>query len=330
MKKAVMKKAAMSKAGMIAAACLLFATAAFAADTYPVRPVRIIVPFPPGGATDIVARLVAQKLTEIWGQTLVVDNRAGAGGNIGGDLAAKANPDGYTLFMTSGSIVTANQHMYAKMPFSPEKDLVAVTNVASGPQALVINPSNPAKTLKEFIAMAKAKPKSMTFGSAGVGTQTHLAAENFIYAAGIDVTHVPYKGEGPAISDLVGGQIQFVTPNLSAAIAFVSSGKLRALAVTSKERSAQLPNVPAIAETLPGFENLGWFGFMVPTGTPKAIIDKVHADTVKVLAGAELRKRFNDIGMVPVGNSSKDFARDIKEESVRWEKIIKERKLQVK
>ncbi len=329
MKKAVMKKAVMKKTGMIAAACLLFATAAFAADTYPARPVRIIVPFAPGGATDIVARLVAQKLTEIWGQTLVVDNRAGAGGNIGGDLAAKANPDGYTLFMTSGSIVTANQHMYAKMPFSPEKDLVAVTNVASGPQALVINPSNPAKTLKEFIAMAKAKPKSMTFGSAGVGTQTHLAAENFIYAAGIDVTHVPYKGEGPAISDLVGGQIQFVTPNLSAAISFVNSGKLRALAVTSKERSAQLPNVPAIAETLPGFENLGWFGFMVPTGTSKAVIDKVHADTVKVLRSPDLVKRFNDIGMVPVGNSSQDFAKDIKAESARWEKIIKERKLQV-
>lgn len=324
-----MKKSVMKKTGMIAAACLLFANAAFAADTYPVRPVRIIVPFAPGGATDIVARLVGQKLTEIWGQTLVIDNRAGAGGNIGGDLAAKANPDGYTLFMTSGSIVTANQHMYAKMPFSPEKDLVAVTNVASGPQALVINPSNPAKTLKEFIAMAKAKPKSMTFGSAGVGTQTHLAAENFIYAAGIDVTHVPYKGEGPAISDLVGGQIQFVTPNLSAAISFVNSGKLRALGVTSKERSAQLPNVPAIAETLPGFENLGWFGFMVPTGTPKAVIDKVYADTVKALASPDLRKRVNDIGMVTVGNSPQDFAKDIKAESVRWEKIIKERKLQV-
>ena len=319
----------MSKAGMIAAACMLFTTTAFAADTYPARPVRIIVPFAPGGATDIVARLVAQKLTETWGQTMVVDNRAGAGGNIGGDLAAKANPDGYTLFMTSGSIVTANQHMYAKMPFNPEKDLVAVTNVASGPQAIVVNPSNPAKNLKDFIAMAKAKPKSMTFGSAGVGTQTHLAAENFVFTAGIDVTHVPYKGEGPAISDLVGGQIQFVTPNLSAAITFVNSGRLRALGVTSKERSPQLPNVPAVAETLPGFENLGWFGFMVPTGTPKSVIVKVHADTVKALANPDLRKRFNDIGMVPVGNSPQDFARDIKAESARWEKIIKERKLQV-
>jgi tripartite-type tricarboxylate transporter receptor subunit TctC len=320
----------MSKAGLIAAACLLAASTAFAADVYPVRPVRIIVPFAPGGATDIVARLVGQKLNEGWGQPVVVDNRAGAGGNIGGDIAAKSNPDGYTLFMTSGSIVTANQHMYAKMPFSPEKDLVAVTNVASGPQAIVVNPSNPAKTLKEFIAMAKAKPKSMTFGSAGVGTQTHLAAENFIHASGIDVTHVPYKGEGPAVSDLVGGQIQFVTPNLSAAIAFVNTGKLRALAVTSKERSAQLPNVPAVAETLPGFENLGWFGFMVPTGTPKAVIAKVHADTVKALANADLRKRITEIGMTTVGNTSEEFAKDIKAESERWAKIIKERNLQVK
>ncbi len=312
------------------AACLFAASTAFAADAYPVRPVRVIVPFAPGGATDIVARLVSQKLNEIWGQTLVVDNRAGAGGNIGGEIAAKAAPDGYTLFMTSGSIVTANQHMYAKMPFSPEKDLVAVTNVASGPQAIVVHPSNPAKTLKDLIAMAKSKPKSMTFGSAGVGTQTHLAAENFVYTAGIDVTHVPYKGEGPAISDLLGGQIQFVTPNLSAAISHVNSGKLRALAVTSKERSKQLPNVPAAAEFLPGFENLGWFGFMVPAGTPKSVIAKVHADTVKALQGADLAKRFNDIGMVPVGNSPEEFARDIKAESSHWAKIIKERNLQVK
>ena len=319
----------MNTARLIAAACLLAATTAMAADAYPTRPVRVIVPFSPGGATDIVARLVAQKLNETWGQTIVVDNRAGAGGNIGGDIAAKSNPDGYTLFMTSGSIVTANQHMYAKMPFNPEKDLVAVTNVASGPQVIVVHPSNPAKNLKEFITLAKARPKSMTFGSAGIGTQTHLAAENFIYTAGIDVTHIPYKGEGPAVTDLVGGQIQFVTPNMSAAIAFINTGKLRALGITSKERSAQLPNVPAVSETLPGFENLGWFGFMVPAGTPKAVIAKVHADTVKALASPDLRKRFTEIGMVPVGNSSQDFAKAIKAESVHWAKIIQERKLQV-
>jgi tripartite-type tricarboxylate transporter receptor subunit TctC len=319
----------MIRSALIAATALFAATAASAADVYPNRPVRIIVPFAPGGATDIVTRVVAQKLTETWGQTIVVDNRAGAGGNIGADLAAKAPADGYTLFMTSGSIVTANPHMYKKLPYNAGKDLVAVTNVASGPQAIVVNPSFPAKTVKDLINMAKAKPRAITFGSAGVGTQTHLAGENFIFSAGIDVVHIPYKGEAPAVSDLIGGQIQFVTPNLSAAIAFVRSGKLRALGVTSKTRSKQLPDVPAVAETLPGFENLGWFGFMVPTGTPKATIAKIHKDTVAALGDAAIAKRFEDLGMVPVGNSSEEFAKAIKEESVRWAKIIAERKLQV-
>jgi tripartite-type tricarboxylate transporter receptor subunit TctC len=299
------------------------------AQIYPNRPVRIVVPFAPGGATDIVTRVVAQRLNDAWGQTVVVDNRGGAGGNIGGDIVAKAPADGYTVLMTSGSIVTANQHMYRKMPFNPERDLAAVTNVASGPQIVAVNAGFGAKTLAEFTALAKAKPRTINFGSAGIGTQTHLAAENFISAAGIEVTHVPYKGEGPALTDLVGGQIQFVTPNLSAAIGFVQQGKLRALAITSRERSKQLPNVPTVAETLPGFENLGWFGFMVPAGTPTAIIDKLNKDTVKVLQSAELRTRFEQLGMDPVGNSSAEFARAIKEESARWAKIIRDRKLYV-
>lgn len=299
------------------------------AQNFPNKPVRVIVPFAAGGATDIVARIVGQKLTDLWGQTVVVDDRAGASGNIGGDLAAKAPPDGYTLFMTSGSIVTANPYLFKKMPFNPGKDLIAVTNVASGPQALVVNPSFPAKNVKELIAMAKAKPKSLTYGSAGFGTQTHLAAENFNYSAGIDVVHVPYKGEAPALSDLLGGQIQFVTPNLAAAIAFVKQGKLRALGVTSKQRASQLPDVPAIAETLPGFENLGWFGFMAPTGTPKAIIEKINKDTAKVLQSADVRKRLDDLGMAPAANTPAQFAKAIKEESARWAKIIRERKLQV-
>jgi tripartite-type tricarboxylate transporter receptor subunit TctC len=291
--------------------------------------VRVVVPFAPGGATDIVTRVVAQKLTEMWGQTVVVDNRAGASGNIGGEIVAKASPNGYTLLMTSGSIVTANQHLFRKMPFNPDKDLVGVTNVASGPQAIVVHPSFPAKTLKEFIASAKAKPRAYSFGSAGVGTQTHLAAENFLHAAGIDVLHIPYKGEGPALTDLVGGQIQMVTPNLSAAIGFVQQGKLRALAVTSKERAKQLPDVPAAAETLPGFENLGWFGFMVPAGTSRQLITKIHQDTVKALQAPDIRTRFEQLGMVPVGNTPEAFARAIKEESGRWAKIVRERKLQV-
>jgi len=289
----------------------------------------VIVPFAPGGATDIVTRVVGQKLGEIWGQQVVVDNRAGAGGNIGGELAAKSAPDGYTLFMTSGSIVTANPHIYRKMPFDAAKDLVAVTNVASGPQALVVTPTFPPKTVKEFVALAKARPKEITFGSAGFGTQTHLAAENFIHATGIDVVHIPYKGEGPALTDTMGGQIQFATPNLAAAVNFIQQGKLRALGVTSKQRAPQLPDVPAIAESVPGFENLVWFGFMVPAGTSREVIDRIQRDTAKALGAADIKARFEQLGMSPVGNSPAEFARAIREESDRWAKIVRERKLQL-
>lgn len=314
---------------LLIAAGLLCVAAGANAQNYPTKPVRIIVPFSPGGATDIVARIVAQKLTEIWDQTIVVDNRAGAGGNIGGELAAKATPDGYTLFMPSGSVVTANQHMYKKLNWNPEKDLVAITNVASGPQIVAVNTSFAAKSIKELIALAKAKPGAINFGSAGIGTQTHLAAENFAYSADINVVHVPYKGEGPALVDLVAGQINFLTPNLSAAIGFVKQGKLRALGVTSKQRAPQLPDVPAVAESLPGFENLGWFGLAAPAGTPKAVIEKVHRDVVTVLSKADVKKRFEDIGMAPVGNTPAEFAKAIKAESARWGKVITERKLTI-
>jgi tripartite-type tricarboxylate transporter receptor subunit TctC len=316
-------------AKLILLACVVAIAGVASAQTYPSRPVRIVVPFAPGGATDIVTRLVGQKLGEMWGQTVVVDNRGGAGGNIGADIVAKATPDGYTLLMTSGSIVTANPYIFRKLPYSPEKDLVAITNVASGPQIIAVNPSFNAKTLKELIVIAKAKPRSLSYGSAGIATQTHLAAENFLYTAGIDLVHVPYKGEGPALTDLVGGQIQMIVANLSAAIGFVQQGKLRGIAVTSRERVRQLPDVPAAAETLPGFENLGWFGFVAPVGTPKAVIDKVHQDTAKALQSTDIRTRFEQLGMVPVGNTPAAFSKAIGEESVRWARIIKERKLQV-
>jgi tripartite-type tricarboxylate transporter receptor subunit TctC len=314
-------------AKLLGLAVVLSAALSAHAQNYPNKPVRIIVPFAPGGATDIVTRIVGQKLGEVWGQTVVVDNRAGAGGNIGADLAAKGTPDGYTLFMPSGSVMTANVHMYKKIPFDPVKDFAPITNVASGPQIVAVGNNVSAKNIKELIALSKSRP--LNFGSAGVGTQTHLAAENFLFSAGMNATHVPYKGEGPALSDLAGGQIQMVTPNLSAAINLVNSGKIRALAVTSRQRVPQLPNVPTVAETVPGFENLGWFGLVAPAGTPKAVITKIHADTVKVLQSADIKKRFDELGMAPVGNSPAEFAKDMKAESALWAKVIRERKLQV-
>ena len=317
---------AVSRLLALAVAALALAPA-LAADAWPTKPVKIIVPFPAGGATDVVARLLAQKLSETWGQGVVVEDRSGAGGNIGGDAAAHSAPDGYTLFMTSGSIVTANPYLYKSMSFDPAKDFVAITNVAAGPQVIVVTNGLPVKTLKEFIAYAKANPGKINMGSAGIGTQTHLAAENFAYAAGIEMTHVPYKGEALALTDLLGGQIQMVTPNLGAAINFIKQGKIRALAVTSRERSPELPDVPSAAETLPGFENTGWFGLMAPTGTPREVVEKVYRDSAKILHSEEFRKQLAKQGMAPVGNSPADFQAAIREESKRWEKVIKERGL---
>jgi tripartite-type tricarboxylate transporter receptor subunit TctC len=297
------------------------------AQAWPTKPVKMVVPFAAGGATDVVARLLAQKLGEAWGQSVIVENRAGAGGNIGADAVAKSPGDGYTLLMASGSIVTANPHMYKAMPFDAARDLVAITNVASGPQVIAVSMNVPAKDLKELVALAKAQPKAVNFGSAGIGTQTHLAAENFAHSAGVDLTHVPYKGESAAITDLIGGQIQMVTPNLGAAIAFIQQGKIRALAITSRERSPQLPDVPSASEMLPGFENAGWFGLMAPAGTPREVIERIHRDSARILLSDEFRAKLAQQGMVPVANSPADFAAAIREESARWAKVIRERGL---
>lgn len=317
--------------GLAAASCALalwVPQSASAQDVWPTKPVRIVVPFAAGGTTDVVARAVAKDLGEMWGQPVVVENRGGAGGNIGADAVAKSAPDGYTLLMTSGSIFTVNPHMYARMPFDAKKDFIPVTNVASGPQLVVVNPSVPAKTLKEFIAYAKKQPGKLNFGSAGVGSQVHMAAESFLDAAGIDLAHIPYKGEGPSYTDLVSGSIQLMVGNIAAAAPFVNNGRLRALAVTSSARSPLLPNVPTVAESgLPGFENTGWFGFMLPAGTPQPIVDKVYRDTVKVLQGTEMKARLYVQGMTPVGNTPAEFARAIDKESAHWAKVVERRKL---
>ncbi|HVL55190.1 MAG TPA: tripartite tricarboxylate transporter substrate binding protein [Burkholderiaceae bacterium] len=311
-----------------AGAAVSFAAPGFAQGSWPTRPVRIVVPFSAGGTTDVVARALAKELGDLWGQSVIVENRAGAGGNIGADAVAKSAPDGYTLLMTSGSIFTVNPHMYEKLPFDPVKDFVAITNVASGPQLVVVNPSVPGKNLKEFIAYAKANPGKVNMGSAGIGSQVHMAGESFADAAGISVTHVPYKGEGPAYTDLVAGQIQLMVGNIAAAAPFVQNGRIRALAVTSKTRSQLLPDVPTVAEAgIPGFENTGWFGFMAPAGTPQDVVDKIHRDTAKVLGQTQMKARLFVQGMVPVANTPEQFAKAIREESQRWQKIVRSRGL---
>jgi tripartite-type tricarboxylate transporter receptor subunit TctC len=266
----------------------------------------------------------------MWGQTVVIENRGGAGGGVGASEAARAAPDGYTLFFPSGSVVTANQHIYAKMGYNPEKDFIPVTNVVSGPQVLVVNATSPYKTVKDLITGAKANPGKFTFGHAGIGSQTHLAAENFVNTAKIDAVSVPYKGEGPSLVGLVGGETTFLVTNLAAALTHISSGKLRALGVTSKSEAPQLPGVPPIANTLPGFENAGWFGIVAPTGTPKEIVEKVYKDTKTALDSTEMKARFFAQGMAPVGNSPEDFAKAMKAETAMWAKVVKERNISVK
>jgi len=305
--------------------------AAAQAQAWPTKPVKFIVPFPPGGATDISARMIGQKLGEMWGQTVVIENRGGAGGGVGATEAARATPDGYTLFFPSGSVVTANQHIYAKMSYNPEKDFVPVTNVVSGPQVLVVPANSPYKTTKDLIdEAAKSAPGKFTFGHAGIGSQTHLAAENFVNSAKIDAVSVPYRGEGPALVALVGGETTFAVTNLAASIGHIRSGSLRALGVTSKLEAPQLPGVPPIAKTLPGFENTGWFGIVAPTGTPKEIVDKVYRDTRTALESTEMKARFFAQGMAPVGNSPEDFGRAMKAETAMWARVVRERNISVK
>ena len=321
-------------AGAALAIGLLFALsstahAQSAAQGWPSKPVRFVVPFPPGGATDISARLLAQKLGDLWGQTIVIDNRGGAGGGVGAVEAAKAAPDGYTFFFPSGSVVTANQHIYAKLPYDPEKDFIPVTNVVSGPQVLVVAAGAPYKTVKDLIDAGKAQPGKLTFGHAGIGSQTHLAAENFVNAAKIDAVQVPYKGEGPSLVGLIAGDTTFAVTNVAAAISHIQGGRLWPLGVTSRAEFPQLPGVPPIAKTLPGFENTGWFGIMAPAGTPKEIVQKVYLDTKKALESSELKARFYVQGLAPVGNSPDEMAKALKEESGMWARVVKERRIKV-
>ena len=314
---------------ILALALVLFASTAWA-QSWPQKPVRFIVPFPPGGATDISARLLGERLSQTWGQQVVIENRGGAGGGVGAAEAARAAPDGYTLFFPSGSVMTANQHIYAKMSYDPEKDFVPVTNVVSGPQVLTVPAKSPFKTVKDLIDFARANPSKLNFGHAGIGSQTHLAAENFVWQAKIQAQAVPYKGEGPGLAALVAGEVDFFVGNVAASIGHINGGRLRALGVTSKTEAPQLPGVPPIAKTVPGFENAGWFGIVAPTGTPNEIIQKVYRDTKKALEDTRLKARLYAQGLAPVGNSPQEMAKALKEETALWAKVVKERHIQVK
>ncbi|MGE5615956.1 MAG: Bug family tripartite tricarboxylate transporter substrate binding protein [Bacillota bacterium] len=311
----------------IAAAALIVAASVALAQSWPQKTVRFIVPFAAGGATDVSARVLAERLTEIWKQPVVVENRPGAGGTIAAAEAAHAPPDGYTLFFPSGSVMTANQHIYSRMAYKPETDFIPVTKVVSAPQVLVVNAASPYKTVRDLVDAAKAKPGTLTFGHAGIGSQTHLAAESFNAAADIDVVSVPYKGDPPALNDLLGGSITFCMTTLSSALPHVNSGKLRALGVTSAEPAPQMPDVPPIGATIPGFESKGWFGIVAPSGTPPEVVQKIWSDTKKTLDDPAFRKRVAAMGLTPVGDTPTEMGESMKRESARYAEIAKARNI---
>ncbi|OYY09165.1 MULTISPECIES: tripartite tricarboxylate transporter substrate binding protein [unclassified Polynucleobacter] len=311
---------------LIAGALTLAMPQLAAAQSWPTKPIKLIIPFAAGGTTDILGRLLAQQLTKDLGQNVIVENKGGAGGNIAAEYVAQSPADGYTIMLASGSMLTVNPNLYKKLPVDYAKDFVYITNVASGPMLLSVSKKLPVKNFAEFIAYAKTK--DLNFGSAGIGSQVHMAGENLTYAAKIPATHVPYKGESAAINDLVSGQIDFMVGNLTAATGFAKNGQIKPLAVTSAKRVQQLPDVPTVAEAgIPGFESTGWFGLVAPANTPNAITEKIYNATVKAVSSEAMRKSLDLNGLTAVVNSQKDFESQVKSESGVWEKVIKGRNI---
>ncbi len=315
----------------LAVAALMLAPAVSLAQNYPNKAVTMIVPYPPGGATDIIGRVLAQKLSERLGQQFVVDNRSGAGGNIGAQVVASAKPDGYTLLMgamTSHSINATLQKDTAK--FSLERDFTPISIVGTVPLVLVVNPSVPATTLKEFIALAKAKPGEMTYASSGNGSPQHLTAEQFKLATRTDMVHIPYKGSGPAMIDLMGGQVKSMIETVPAAVTYVKSGKLRAIMVTTKQRVESLPDVPTSAEAgMPGFEAVSIFGLAAPAGTPRPVIDKLNAELKTILAMPDVKAKLLEQGAYATHTTPEEAATRIHNEVAMWAKVIKDANVKV-
>jgi tripartite-type tricarboxylate transporter receptor subunit TctC len=309
----------------ILATSVLAATApgALAAD-YPNKPIRLIVPFAAGGTTDFLARAVAQKLGQNMGASIVVDNRPGAGGNIGSDIVAKSEPDGYTLLLGTVGTHAINASLYKKMPYDTVKDFAPISLIASVPNILVANPKVPANNVKELLALAKSKPGELSFASSGNGSSIHLSGELFKSMAGVDMMHVPYKGSGPAVTDLVGGQVNMMFDNMPSSLPHVKAGRLKALAVTSAKRSPAMPNLPTIAESgVPGYEATAWFGLLAPAGTPPAVVKKLNTELVKVLKSPDVIERLSSQGAEPVSDTPEQFAAYIKSEMAKWAKVVK-------
>jgi tripartite-type tricarboxylate transporter receptor subunit TctC len=303
-------------------ALAIVSSGAAAQATYPTRAVRIVVPFPPGGGTDIISRTVAQKLSETWGQPVIVDNRAGANGIIGTDLGSKAKPDGYTLLVVIATHAI-NPALYRKLPYDTASDFVPVTLMAQYPFILTIHPSLPPKTVKELIALAKTRPGQLSYASSGNGSGPHLGFELFKSTAKIDVVHIPYKGAGPANIDLISGQVQLMFNNFLAAMPQIRAGKLRVLAVTSAKRSPVMPDLATMAEAgLPGFDVTGWYALLAPAGTPAAIVNKVQADVANALRVPALNERLSSEGAEPVGSTPQQFGTFLAAEIRKWGKVI--------
>lgn len=291
---------------------------------YPDKTIRLVAPFVPGGPTDIIARVVAQKLGQNLGQTIVVDNRGGAGGAIGCEIVAKSAPDGYTLMIGSSGNLAVAPALFARLPYDPLKDFQPITQTTTGPQIVVVNPAVPAKTFPELMALARAKPGSLNYASGGAGTTTQLGPELLKSMAHLDIVHVPYKGTGQALSDVLGGQVQMMMSSLLPAMPHVKSGRLRGLAVTSLKRTPALPDTPTVAESgVPGFETTSWHGMVVAARTPKAISARIHAEMVKMLNQPDVKALFLSQGMETVGNSQEEFGAYIKHETEKWTKVIK-------
>ncbi|MEK7750350.1 MAG: tripartite tricarboxylate transporter substrate binding protein [Acidobacteriota bacterium] len=309
----------------ILAALVCLAVPAAQAQEYPARPIRFVVPFGAGGPTDVMTRALAQKMSEALKQSVVVDNRTGAGGNIGADIVAKAPADGYTLLMGTNGPLAANLTLFGKLPYDPLKDLAPITLFTYLPNMLAVHPSVPARSVSELIALLKANPDKYSFASGGNGTSSHLSGELFKTMAGVRMTHIPYKGDGASLIDVIGGQVPIVFCSVLAGMRYLESGRLHALAVTSEKRVPAVSRIPSIAESgLPGYDLTAWYSVMVPAGTPREIVDRLNSVIVGIIRSSDLKERIESMGGIPVGSTPEEVTELIKADIPRWAKLVKE------